>query len=645
MALVLLCLIVQAGSLNPQGLSNLSTKRKFPTLSASIPSSGIIDSQSIPNDLLEDHLSSSKLMHYNPTNVNSILTKWKLFLLPWIDSSDAVIIKARIEGEMPLDSAPSSSFLHSMLDETSTLRLRSLTEVTKLLLYAAKDPRVKGIFLEVGTLNCGLPKLQDIRRLIQVYTQSNKFLVGYSTSLTETEFYLSRFCNEFFVHPEGSIALHGFSSSAQFWKGILEKIGVTPQVQRIGKYKSYGDAFDRKNMSDAHREVLSSLLTQKSHFWLQSIALSKNTTMEEVQGIWNETGYKPLQEYVKDGWISGILYEDQIETYLKKKYEQKVSIMSLKMSIVTLFLYALQGWIIYQTMMRDVITWKSLPDKLNVQDKIRTLLQTNMIGKLYLIIQVREVFHWIGNGIKKMWHKCCKLWKLDTKTQFEESYPVRNFDLCKEFQQYPRRSISYTQNNTVDKVSLASVAACVTAPDDSIPTKGYQYPTFLPVQSYLRQVQSIASFLRLPHREVSSGPRIGIINLEGAIPTTDEAIDRWMSLLREAREDESIKAVVLRVDCPGGSALVSDLLWREIRLLSREKPVVASMVNVAASGGYYLSMACDQIVAEEMTLTGSIGVVAMLLKLEKLAKKLGKFSFLFVLLHVYNCIFIFLPMK
>ena len=64
--------------------------------------------------------------------------------------------------------------------------------------------------------------------------------------------------------------------------------------------------------------------------------------------------------------------------------------------------------------------------------------------------------------------------------------------------------------------------------------------------------------------------------------------------------------VVLRVDSPGGSALASDVIWRAIRKVSREKPVVASMVDVAASGGYYLSMACDQIFAEELTITGSI---------------------------------------
>src|SRR5947209_18438173 len=80
-----------------------------------------------------------------------------------------------------------------------------------------------------------------------------------------------------------------------------------------------------------------------------------------------------------------------------------------------------------------------------------------------------------------------------------------------------------------------------------------------------------------------------------------------LEAIRQAEEDKTVKAIVLRVDSPGGSALASDLIWNE---LSRsKKPVVASMSDVAASGGYYISMAAGKIYAEPGTLTGSIGVV------------------------------------
>jgi len=90
-----------------------------------------------------------------------------------------------------------------------------------------------------------------------------------------------------------------------------------------------------------------------------------------------------------------------------------------------------------------------------------------------------------------------------------------------------------------------------------------------------------------------------------------------------ARADKTVKAVVLRVDSPGGSALISDLIWREVGLTRKAgKPVIASMSDVAASGGYYIAMACDAIVAQPATVTGSIGVVGGKLSLGGLYEKI-----------------------
>jgi len=93
--------------------------------------------------------------------------------------------------------------------------------------------------------------------------------------------------------------------------------------------------------------------------------------------------------------------------------------------------------------------------------------------------------------------------------------------------------------------------------------------------------------------------------------------------LKEAREDDNVKAVVLRVDSPGGSALVSDLIWREIELTKKAKPVVVSMGNLAASGGYYIACNANTIFAEPTTITGSIGVFGMLPNVHGFATKYG----------------------
>jgi protease IV len=99
--------------------------------------------------------------------------------------------------------------------------------------------------------------------------------------------------------------------------------------------------------------------------------------------------------------------------------------------------------------------------------------------------------------------------------------------------------------------------------------------------------------------------------------------DTFIRYLRKARSDDSIRAIVLRIDSPGGSAIASDIIWREVQLTRAVKPVIASMSDVAASGGYYIAMPAHKIVAEPATLTGSIGVVMMKFVIDGTLKKLG----------------------
>jgi protease-4 len=93
--------------------------------------------------------------------------------------------------------------------------------------------------------------------------------------------------------------------------------------------------------------------------------------------------------------------------------------------------------------------------------------------------------------------------------------------------------------------------------------------------------------------------------------------------IREARDDESVKAIVLRVDSPGGSGTASEAIWREVEMAKQRKPVIASMGDLAASGGYYIAMGTDAIVAEPGTITGSIGVFSGKFSLKGLYEKLG----------------------
>jgi protease-4 len=98
------------------------------------------------------------------------------------------------------------------------------------------------------------------------------------------------------------------------------------------------------------------------------------------------------------------------------------------------------------------------------------------------------------------------------------------------------------------------------------------------------------------------------------------ASDDYKELIRKARLDKSVKAIVLRVNSPGGSALASDVIWREVSLAKKEKPVVVSMGDVAASGGYYIACNANKVFANASTITGSIGVFSIVPNIESFLK-------------------------
>ena len=126
-----------------------------------------------------------------------------------------------------------------------------------------------------------------------------------------------------------------------------------------------------------------------------------------------------------------------------------------------------------------------------------------------------------------------------------------------------------------------------------------------------------------------SADRVAIVYAEGEIVDGNGEYDAiygntMAERIKSVRLDDKVKAVVLRVNSPGGSALASDVIWRELELLKAEKPVIVSMGGYAASGGYYISAPADVIIADKMTLTGSIGVFGMYMNVGKALKdKLG----------------------
>ena len=223
---------------------------------------------------------------YKKASSNELFwTKWNLFRqYPWKKiGPKRVVLKAKIGGSLPIESTP-AGFSFGSRPEFEPVE--SLSELQTLFTYASHDPRIESVFLDIGGLQCGYAKLQEVRRIMSYFRQSGKRIVGYCDGGAEKELYLALGCDEFYIPPDGGLDLRGFSAAATFVRGIFDKIGIEPQVQRIGKYKSFGDTFNRTSISEAQREVISSLLMEASDFWADSVAAALNKTTKEVLQLW-----------------------------------------------------------------------------------------------------------------------------------------------------------------------------------------------------------------------------------------------------------------------------------------------------------------------------------------------------------------------
>lgn len=274
-----------------------------------IPSSGLIPY--IGTTVFNESLTQSTYPKFKAAKPwQESQTKFALWRqLPWKKISGKGTLKIKLSGAIDIEpSRPPSPFGGAADQEV----VSSLPDLFNLFQYAAYDPRVLSILVEIESLAVGYAALEEIKRIMSFYKQSGKPLIAYCSAGSAKELFLGLACDELYVPPDGGLDLRGFSAAATFLRGIFDKVGIEPQVQRIGKYKSFGDTFNRTTISEAQREVLSSLLTESSEYWAHTVARALNKSVEDVRDIWAEVGWKTVRDWKEDGWITGVKYLDQV---------------------------------------------------------------------------------------------------------------------------------------------------------------------------------------------------------------------------------------------------------------------------------------------------------------------------------------------
>lgn len=358
----------------------------------------------------------------------------------------------------------------------STQPRLGLNKILASIEYAALDDNIKGIYLNIndiqGTFGA-LATTQEIRNALQVFKESGKFVYSYSNlGYSQLGYYLATVADSVFVNPETPLTLSGMSSNVTFYKETLEKLGIQPEIVKVGKFKSAVEPFIATEMSDANREQIKKYLGTSWSNIVEAISASRNIPADSINALTDRLDFYTTQQFKSWGYFDDAIYEDQMLALLKQ--------------------------------------------------------------------------------------------------------------------------------------------ACGIEPEQKLH------------QIQLTDYQKIVSSLE---KQSYSPDKIAVVYAQGEIGLEQTAKSIGPDLaksIRKARLDKNTKAIVLRVNSPGGSALTSDIIWREVHLAQQEKPVIVSMGDVAASGGYYISCAADMIVAEPTTLTGSIGIFGMFFSGEKLIQdKLG----------------------
>lgn len=354
-----------------------------------------------------------------------------------------------------------------------------LRDVLAALDAAATDPAISRVLLLLDDFGgAGPASLREVASAVERFKAAGKPVVAWGTGYDQRAYFVAAHANEVWLHPMGAVAATGYGRLRTYWKDAFDRLGITPNVVRAGRYKNFAEVFSQSGPSPETRESEAFVLDALWADWTAAVEKARRLPAGSVQALIDDA---PRRLAAVEG--------DTARLALNEK----------------------------------------LVDALKTRDELRAMLV--------------------------------------------------------------ERGAADEEHRTFRQVSLAG---------------------------YLARL-----------KPKTDGDAVGVVVAEGPISDGEApggAIGgrSTADLVRKARDDERVKAVVLRVNSPGGSALGSELVRREVELTrAAGKPVVVSMGDLAASGGYWISMAADEIIADPATITGSIGVIGLLPTAEGVMERLS----------------------
>ena len=367
--------------------------------------------------------------------------------------------------EQATEENPFNSIMGELYGQSTTTV--GLSDLLNNIALAKDNDKVLGIYLKGGSLAAGPASAKALRDALLDFKKSGKFIIAYSDSYSQTNYYIVSVADRIFFNPVGSLAWDGLSAQKEYYTRLFEKIGLEMQILKVGTFKSAVEPYFRTSMSEADRKQ----------------------TEQYIGGIWSEMKTAVGQ--------SRQITPEQLHAYADE-------CMSLQ-----------------------------------PQEKYLTY---NFVDSLVYIQEMDSV--------------------------------LRTYAGTKDYKQLSNSKMTNVERTQVDATD-----------------------------------------------------KLAVLYAEGAI--VDEGTDgivegKILKTIKKIYEDDDVKAVVFRVNSPGGSADASEQIWHAMKMLQdKGLPVVVSMGDYAASGGYYISCNADYIYAEPTTLTGSIGIFGTVPNFNKLLDKVG----------------------
>ncbi|HKR22366.1 MAG TPA: S49 family peptidase, partial [Pyrinomonadaceae bacterium] len=224
---------------------------------------------------------------------------------------DNSVLVLRVSGSLP-DYTPDDPFKKVFGGPD-----QSLTGLVMQFKKAKVDKRIKAILLDVNMSGVGWGKAEELRDAIADFRTSGKPVYAYIEFGLNKEYYIASAADKIYVPPPGELFINGLAADVMFFRGSLDKLGVYPDIYQIGKYKSAGDMFTQKTMTDAHREYINSMLDDLYGRYINAIAQARHKTPEEVRALIDNAPYSAAKAK-EAGLIDEALYRDDVEKEFKK---------------------------------------------------------------------------------------------------------------------------------------------------------------------------------------------------------------------------------------------------------------------------------------------------------------------------------------